>query len=531
MVSRRGHIGWVILALLLLPLVVAAAPAPDPVPDPAPDPALRVTLSAPRVELGKSFQLRVSAPANAPALAELDLAPLSRDFVVEEREAAVDTATGRQTLRLRLSPTATGTLRLPALQLGPLHSAPMGIEVTPAVDPKVRAPVYVRTQVDTRTPWQGQQVRLRMEITAPVAILKLQRDAPDIPGVRLLPLPRSTEAVIVDGRAMTRHVLQWALFVDTPGTRRLRLPAVAYVRDGIVTHRFHFPDTVFEVHPLPIYVPPTMNIGRVSVEHLDALPRLGFSQELMVWRLRLRGEGVPAARLPDVSALHGGTDAMLIYPPRVRRRDEAAHGGLRGEAVFDVPFKVVRSGLVRSPEVVVRYFDPVRGVLGQSRLPSRLHLFLPRWLAWSLAVVLLPILARLAWRLAARLWRRWRKLAEYTRILRALAEADSPHALRACIARSAAVEGWPPGLSVRGWHGRWQATYGAVVPAPMASFHAALYGGKGGDGITEDMRQCLQALFRYRRRHLCGLAWARRGGISRAGAGRSRRLRRDCCPR
>ena len=434
---------------------------------------LQVRVSSLQVELGKPLLVEVTTREHRVSLTDLDLSGLADWFVVAEKETIVDKATGTQQLHLRLYPLAMGEAQIPVFHLDTLHSDAIPVTVTAAMDPKATAPIRVETQVSTETPWQREQVLLRMDIIAPAAILKLRSEPGQLHGIRLVALQHTATPVEIAGRALTRHTLRWALFAETAGHRQLRLPPVAYVRDGVTTHRFYFPALDLQVRPLPVYVPPTMPVGQLAVL-APPLPRLSFRGELMNWQVTVTGQGLPATWLPDISAPEA-TPGMTFYTARVQHREDENGDGLKGSAVFRIPLKFTASGLLRSPELVVQYFDPRSATLRRLILPARQHVVIPRWLFYIMVVLALPSGYRFLRMLVAHLRARWRLLRRYRVILADIARARTPRDLRQCIAASCSAEGWPAGLSVRRWYARWKVFITSAPRLPLDIFYQELY--------------------------------------------------------
>lgn len=165
--------GWLLICLLLAwPLSSLAA--------------TRAWLEQTQVTLGQAVTLNVETDAVS---ATPDLTPLMRDFEVEGQSdsRSVRMMNGRvnssTTFALTLRPRRTGTLAIPALQVGAERTVPLMLEVgaTPTASAASNGLVFVETEVDDGNPYVQQSVgvTVRLFYATPLVSGQLDLDPPD----------------------------------------------------------------------------------------------------------------------------------------------------------------------------------------------------------------------------------------------------------------------------------------------------------------------------------------------------------------
>lgn len=187
-------------------------------------------------------------------LDNLDTTPWQADFEIARGYAQRDDDVQR--LRLRLTPRRTGQLTLPPLRLGGALSQPVPIRADPAQVSGER--LQPQWSVTPDQVWQGQELRAELTLTMTPGRARLSSTSPHAPGFAILALPPRQQP-LADGRM--RHRLTWLLRPRQAGVQRIEAPMLRYVVDGVPQRRFHFPDTVLPVRPLPEYVTPRVPVG------------------------------------------------------------------------------------------------------------------------------------------------------------------------------------------------------------------------------------------------------------------------------
>lgn len=480
MVSLRRAIA---AAGLLLPaLPVCAAP-------------LDVQLATPRVEYGKPVQVVLRGPVGA-SLSDINLDGLAPDFYIQEKILLdPEASTGRAGLKLRLYPRREGTLTVPALSWRGNFSHATTVAVTSAVDPKNHKPIAVSVAHTEKPVWLKQPYTVTVTMQTRDAIVNLHRAGLEQAGFSVYELP---EEVDTAQAGVTTRRFGWVIYPLTSGVHTLNLPPVEYIRDGVVTHRFHLPRIRPEVMPLPSYVPVTMPVGRVDVE----VERPGGVWVTRNRRdhfvVRVRGDALPGQDMQPLLREMKDTARFGVYPARATRAETASAGAIRSDIDFRVPFVARGSGWITLPTLRWHYFDPHTGKIRSQALALGYVISVPRWLSVSVLALLSVVVVfagRWGWRKVQRYGQRIR---HYRAAMHSLRAARSAPELRAALGEIARAEGWPANLSVRQWYELWATRFPrrTAPAAPLQSLQRGLY--RGAVVPLDDVRSALIALCRWR---------------------------------
>ena len=275
-----------VLLLWLLPLTAMAT-----------DARVWIELDTQTLELGEPLRgvLYTSGIGDAPT--PDDLIPLEQEFALAEigvAETLTDRAANgdkRQRLDFTLYPRHSGTLTLPALAIADRRSAPITVEVTPAVSQG--SALSVTPKLSSTRPWVRQQVLITLEVITPDRFASLEIEPPPLPGFEVTDLPGERERIETADGERTRLRAGLALFALTSGAHRLRLPPVHYRLDGGTRRIFTLPEPVLEVKALPPYVPPTLPVGKVSIGSTLETEGLLRTRELGFWHIQVQADAVP----------------------------------------------------------------------------------------------------------------------------------------------------------------------------------------------------------------------------------------------
>ncbi len=382
--------------------------------------ALRIEGADPEVEMGKYLNLHIVYEGES-AVGSADLQQWADDFFIDVRGSDTENLLSgsiRTTQQVRLYPRATGEAVLERIALGGAVAGPLRVTVVPAVRNGIDGtprwlPLPERV-------WQGQAFEIAVDMALMHPSNHIALDDVVLPGFDVQPLPRQTDSR--DGVEVVR--LRWRVTALDPGGHRLELPPIE--QRGRGRWRFHLRVPEIRVVPLPSYLPPSVPVGKVTLE--SALVR-GDGQQY--WQVYIRNRG----RLPDASyglraALAGaaGTDPDRLGVAEVETDPETGIASQR----YQVPLPEWSFGWGDGPAITVRYFDTGAGQLTETttRLPPAWRM--PTYAALVLSLVSLLLLAA-SGALLLRTARRWlarRKFRQQVDL------AGDAHALRRLLVTS-----------------------------------------------------------------------------------------------
>lgn len=383
--------------------------------------SLRIEGADAEVEIGKYLSLQIVYEGES-AVGSADLQQWTDDFHIDVRGSGTENLLSgaiRTTQDLRLYPRVLGEAVLERIALGGAVAGPWRVNVVPAVRNGIDAtPRWL--PVPDRV-WQGQTIEIGVEAALLHPSNQIALDDPVLPGFDSQPLPRQSE--LRDGVEVVG--LRWRVTALQPGRHRLELPPIE--QRGRGRWRFFLRAPEIRVLPLPSYLPPSVPVGKVTLEST-----LGRSDGPRHWEVVVRNQG----RLPDASyGLRAAlASAAGIDPERVEVADvepDPATGGTLQR--YRVPLPKWSLGWGEGPPVRLRYFDTDAGALTDvlTRLPPAWRL--PAYAVLVLSAVGVLLLAAFAiWLVRAT----HRGLARQ-RLLQQLDQAPDAHALRRLLITSA----------------------------------------------------------------------------------------------
>ncbi len=321
---------------------------------------------------------------------KLDTAPLESDFHVQgtSTQSQFRSVNGRVSswveYHVTLRPKRTGTLVIPALELGGETSNPVRVVVRPvAADVKAAIDklVYFDVQLDRDTVYVQSQVVLtrRLYYTAGVQIYGDLPGAPDLPNAVVLPLGEATSNTTM--RGSTRYgVLEqrYAIFPERSGeltipgfsvTSSVRLPDRG--RRGV---RVTADSKTINVQPVPESYPahlPWFPAANVSInESWDPQPDRVASGDALMRTIELRARGATGSAIPPITAtMPDQYFKEYAQPPDIA--DDATGRSVIGQRTQPYQLIATHGGTVTAPDVEVTWWDTNADQLRTSRLPGR----------------------------------------------------------------------------------------------------------------------------------------------------------------
>lgn len=376
--------------------------------------SLRIEGADAQVEMGKYLNLQIVYEGEA-AVGSADLRQWADDFFIDLRDSATENLLSgaiRTTQQLRLYPRAPGEAVLERIALAGAVAGPLRVTVVPVVRDGIDGTPRWLPLPDRV--WQGQTFEIGIEAALMHPSNQIVLDDALLPGFDAQPLPRHTESR--NGVEVVR--LRWRVTARIPGRHRLELPPIE--QRGRGRWRFFLRAPEVRVLPLPSYLPPSVPVGKVTLES-----HLAHSDEQRYWQVLVRNPG----QLPDATyglraALAG---AAGIDPERVAvsdvETDPAAGVTLQR---YRVPLPDWSLGWGEGAAVRLRYFDADLGQLieTQTRLPPVWRLPTYAGLVLGAVGMLLLIL------LALGLLRANQRLLARRHFRQQIAQAPDVHALR-----------------------------------------------------------------------------------------------------
>ena len=304
--------------------------------------------------------------------------------------------------------------------------------------------------------WQRQQVLLRYELKTDDPFARLEVEPFKQAGFTIIPYDLER----VEGKNSTRLILKWAIYPFIAGEQRLQLPRIRYRPNHGRIETLESQTVLLKVRPLPVYVPPTMPVGKIAINKDWQGGRFIHNGELQQWKVTIKGEGVAAQTMPPLSRQIKTSPSLLILPLQHKRDTTKQANGILQQVRYTIPFKATKNGFVSFPSISIQYFEPSSGKLETSTLNMPWVISLSGWLyvliigAITLVIILITFLAYQ--------WIRplFLKRKEQKRVLQQLANANDYQAVRKAMNHLSVLNGWESNPSLAKFAARWTARYG-----------------------------------------------------------------------
>lgn len=299
---------------------------------------VRAWLDRDRIELGESATLNIETDGSG----RPDYAPLASDFRVElhsSRQSFEDRG-GRTVSRtlyaVALRPERTGSLVIPALQVGGERTTPLALEVVEAsAAPARRGPAFIEADIDDTTPYVQQSVGLLLRLYYAPQLLSGQFDQPVPDGASLSRAGSDVQYTRdVGGRRYQVIERRYVLVPERSG--RLELPPARFrgrgvggwlddlFGDGQRALSADGPALVLEVKPMPdAATRPWLPLHGLSMRWLEPPGEARVGDAATV-TLEVVADGALAAQL-DAPVLVADQGAQVF--PDAAQHDETIEDG------------------------------------------------------------------------------------------------------------------------------------------------------------------------------------------------------------
>nr|WP_314489842.1 BatD family protein [uncultured Pseudomonas sp.] len=358
------------------------------------EPTLQASVDRTRVQAGETLELILESQ-DVTQFGKPDLSSLEADFEVRGTRQlnSLHTLDGETRASTRwivsLLPRRSGTLTIPALQLGQSHSQPIELQVmqADASRPGVAAQVFIETSLDAPKVYVQAQAVLTVRIYHSVALYDDSSLSPvQGEGLKVEPLGESrTYEKDIEG---VRHGVietRYALYPQQSGTLQvagLTFTATAAADGGngagsgggrqvqVTSNAL-----TLTAKAIPASYPknlPWLPARSLSLEEgwspdpTQQPTRIGDS---LTRSITLRAQGLSSTQLPPLPATE--LDGLRRYPDQALLRNATDERGMVGNREEREALVPVHSGLLMLPSVEVTWWNTREDHLEHSSLPAR----------------------------------------------------------------------------------------------------------------------------------------------------------------
>ena len=424
---------------------------------------LQLLLKDTEVELGQSIDAQLVSVGLDASLSQIDLSPLEKNFGVVVKESGSESidntaATRRQFLVIQLFPRKVGTITIPPLLFNNETTATASVI---AHDAKIRGQtVSLEWTVSETSVWERQQIIVKAELHTPEQFAVVDIGEKPVPGMEFMVLPVEKRRIKTAASNETQFFITWLLYPQqypqTSSVRKIVLPVVNYRSQGLLKRQFYLPNIEISVKPLPIYIPPTIPVGEVTIrsELLSHAPLTTTGPSY--WMITLQSHELLPHWLPPVLRQIKTDDQTKMLAIDSQRQTQADENGALATAVHKIPFMPLSSGTVELPSLRVQFFDPKSGMLKTVvTAPITTYALNPLWIQLAIVVGIAAALV-LLWSCGVRIKYSISRHRKIRHALNAIAQAGDPYTLRQALKQYAKAKGWPENLTLNDLFQYWR---------------------------------------------------------------------------
>ncbi|WED43044.1 BatD family protein [Legionella cardiaca] len=301
-----------------------------------------------------------------------DLSPLQKDFTIvgTERSMNYTLVNGRassvsQWLVL-LTPKKTGTLTIPAIQVGQTKTNPANVEVTDEapdskqVDTEKQQDVMLTTEISEKNPYINQQVIYTVKLYSSRRMVNTDYQPPQVENALLIPLGAGRRYQTAEkGRIYVVDEQQYAIFPQKSGSLKIIPPTFRAVIYDVVPRHVNERGNSMLIQVRPI--PPHLNKNwlpakQVTLSETYDNNNLSLQQGSTIVRtVTLRARGVPAQLLPPLD--FGNSTEFSIYPEKPSERNVFKEPDLVGSTTVKVTYLFNKAGQITIPALNLTWFN------------------------------------------------------------------------------------------------------------------------------------------------------------------------------
>lgn len=428
-------------------------------------------------------------------LVNVDLSDLEEAFGIKIIETTEDIEDDRwpgkqvQLLKFKLFPRKTGNHIISNISFEGSKVRQKNISVQQGFNKLQNGQVKIsrNTQVTPASPWEREQVLVEVEVITTDHYASLHYETLNIPGFDVFNTQEKRRRIETNGIEYTAIKVAWALFPLIPGKRYIDIPSIEYYTSGKKTRSYYFPKQELNVTPLPVYIPPTMPVGKVSISSQLETNSLLYPDTLYYWDIRLAGYKVSPNWMTTIIPRTKENGDVYFFQRTSTQETLFEKDSLNTIASHTIPFKPLSNGNLSLPNIHVQYFDPDSGkIVTASHKPGSILALSFSWRATILLLgVCLLFLASIYCyqKLSIYIERRQHYKSAKTQIKNATSFVELRNALQSI----SIAEDWPVNMTTKKWALTWKTKSAEddVIEALTEKLNQSCYGKKSSSDLAK----------------------------------------------
>ncbi|WP_419419663.1 BatD family protein [Legionella sp. D16C41] len=345
---------------------------------------LSVQVDTAKVHKGEAFRLIINndkAPAGVP-----DLVPLQANFTIVGTERSTNysiingNATSSNQWVILLLPKKTGTLTIPAIQVGQEYTQPKTIEVVndsrtskSSVNDK-QQDVILTAELSNDHPYVNEQVIYTVKLYNSRRLLNVNYQGPQIDDALLIPLGDGRRSQVVEnGRIYSVEEQQYAIFPQKSGNLTITPPTFnALIYDAVPEPiQVQALENKLKVKPVPAnfqgknWLPAKqVNLTEKYDQDIKTLQQGNTLRRTIT----LQAIGAPAQLLPNLA--FNSTDQFSVYPEKLIEKNSFHQLELIGTTTINLTYLLNKVGNITLPAVQLPWFNTITNKVETATLPA-----------------------------------------------------------------------------------------------------------------------------------------------------------------
>jgi len=313
-----------------------------------------------------------------------------------------------------------------------------------AAQAKAKSAPIIKLSQSAEQVWQRQQVLITLTVKTDDPFSRLEVEPFKQQGFSIV----SFGLQRTESSTETTLVLKWVVFPFVAGKHDLKLPRIRYRPNSGRIQTLVLETVALKVRRLPLYVPPTMPVGEISLKSYWREGWLVTTHNLLEWQVMVEGKGVAKQFIPPLSRQLGSSKSIEIMPLEKLDKTHKTVAGISYERQYKVPLKVRQNGFERLPKIEIQYFEPRSGTLQKARLSSPLFIALNKWFLGFIVFLLAIFFSILLYRVVTKLSDIIKRRQKQKQAIQALSQATNYKQIRAALNQFTVAKGWGDNLAL-----------------------------------------------------------------------------------
>ena len=324
------------------------------------------------------------------------------------------------------------------------------------------APAIHLTQ-SAKAVWQREQVMVTIDVLTDDPFARLEFPPFKQNGIDIIPFEQTRRE---EGK-QTRLLMKWALFPFVAGTYDVELPPITYRPNG--GRKVKYPPLALTLHvkKLPVYVPPTMPVGRILLKKKNNTNNgLLSPHHLQSMQIKVTGIAVAKQTMPPISRQLKSNNFLSFFPIKIKKQLQLKPDHIINQAIYTIPFRTNKNGFIHFPTINVQFFEPKKGRLEMVTLTPPLLLSLDKWIIWLLffmAIVISAYLIINGYKILITVIRHRKQRKQAIHVLNYASSYDE---IRQALIQFSAAHEWKQNLTLSEFVVLWMEKYGTSTALP-----------------------------------------------------------------